>query len=217
MRGAQGPDLSRSRGAGTAAALVVSVLLTSACTADPPAREPQRPAQVEAVDLSGLPVRRAPFCDRIDMSETVAALGGPAVETDRYSPGDVTEIVPGVVDRAHEYDCTFEAASGVQARAWIFAEPVGVHRAHRLVREAARGRGCRVRETPVQFGAPSVTTWCRENRPRGQSVSLHGLFGDSWVSCRLFRPGGARPRSRSLGSWTRQWCVDVAAALGARP
>jgi hypothetical protein len=168
-----------------------------------------------SLDLSGLPIDRADFCSRLDQGDVEDALGGAVTDTTHYGSGDRVAMAPGVVDVSHEYDCTYDAADGTQARAWVFAEPVTTSVGRGIVREARAEQGCRPLERAPTFGTPSVGTLCRVARPEARAVTLRGLFGDAWLSCRLSTPGP----DDALGTVQRaeQWCVRVATTLGARP
>ncbi len=82
------------------------------------------PSPSSSVDLSDLPIERGAFCDQLDQRNVEDALGGPVSDTSHYDSGDRVALAPGVTDVSHEYDCTFEAADGTEARVWVFAEPV---------------------------------------------------------------------------------------------
>jgi hypothetical protein len=187
----------------------------SPAASDPSVSASTIPSPSSSVDLSRLPIERGEFCDRLDQDDVEDALGAPVSDTRHYGSGDRVTLAPGLTDVSHEYDCTFGASSGAEARVWVFAEPVTVAVGRSILREAARERGCSVRPDPPTFGRPSIGTVCRGTRPAARSVTLRGLFGDAWLSCRLSTPGAAG----AVGTAERadQWCVRVATTLGARP
>jgi len=176
---------------------------------------PTPPTPMASLDLSGLPIDRTDFCSRLDQGDVEDALGGPVTDTAHYGSGDRVALVPGVVDVSHEYNCTYDAADGTQARAWVFAEPVTGAVGRRIVQEARTEPDCRPLDRAPTYGTPSVGTLCRVARPAARAVTLRGLFGDAWLSCRLSTPG----TGDALGTVQRaeQWCVRVATTLGARP
>lgn len=173
------------------------------------------PTPSSSVDLSSLPIERGAFCDRLDPRGVEDALGGAVSDTTHYNSGDRVDLAPGVRDVSHEYDCTFTAADGTEARAWVFAEPVTRAIGRTIIRDARQEKGCTVRPDPPRFGTPSVGTVCRARTPVARSATLRGLFGDAWLSCRLTTPG-----TQDAGGTAQradQWCVRVATTLGARP
>jgi hypothetical protein len=187
---------------------------------DPQAAHPSPTASptrtpLSSLDLSQLPIERADFCGRLDQGDVEDALGGPVTGTAHYGSGDRVTLAPGVVDVSHEFNCTYDAGDGGQARAWVFAEPVTPGVGRRIVRDARAERGCRPLGKAPAYGTPSLGTLCRVTRPEGRAVTLRGLFGDAWLSCRLSIPG----TGDALGAVQRaeQWCVRVATTLGARP
>lgn len=165
------------------------------------------------LDLSALPIARAPFCDRLDEDDVEEALGGPVARTGQYDDGDRVRLDNGVTDVADEHNCTFTAADGTQARAWVFSAPVSRGEARGMVRDAGRERGCSRRPDPMTYGRPSVVTVCRE--AGGRAVTMRGLFGDAWLTCRLSSPD--RNAGRELVRRGQRWCVDIATTLGAQP
>lgn len=165
------------------------------------------------VDLSKLPIRRGPFCTLLDDTSLSTALGAEVSRTAHYDNGDRAQLVPGVTDVSHEYNCSFYAASGAQARAWVFAEPVRRREARALAREGAHASGCRLVDGKATFGRPTSTKACR--RHGAAEVTMRGLFGDAWFSCQLTVPGHPGV-SRSVRR-TERWCVHVAETVGARP
>ena len=205
-------------------ALVAAVLLTGTAVAvGLVARSPDRttvaprptpsPTQLEDVDLSNLPIARGPFCDALDDGEVEDALGAELADTGHYDSGVRAAMSPRVRDLSHEYNCTFRAGTGAQARAWVFAEPVTPRVARTILRDTRGQKGCRPLAGAPTFGTPSDASRCR-TRGGGRSVTLRGLFGDAWLTCQL-----SRPPSESAPETVRraqQWCVRVATRLGAR-
>ncbi len=196
---------------------VVAVGLTSGParngTPAPPTASPS-PTPVRDLDLSSLPIARAPFCDLVDHGTLETALGGPITGTAHYDNGDRAQLAPGVTDVSHEYSCSFSTSSGAEARAWVFAAPVGKAQARALAHQAAQRPGCHpAAEGGPTFGSPNGTTVCRTKG--STQVRLNGLFGDAWFSCQLTRPG-TEHAARSLRRAER-WCVHLAATVGARP
>lgn len=171
------------------------------------------PKPEQDVDLSALPIPRGPFCDLLDDPDLVTALGGRASHSDHYNSGDRAHLAPGVTDISHEYGCSFSAASGAVARAWVFAQPVQTGQARALTRRAAHASGCHPVASKPTFGRPSATTACR--RKGATEVTLQGLFGESWFSCQLTVPGDRSPRATVRR--TESWCVHVAEKVGSSP
>ena len=83
-------------------------------------------------------------------------------------------------DVAHEYGCSWRAADGTVASAWVFAPPVTAARAAEL---AARGRP-RGR-LPAGHRRPGVRRSVGRGATVAASIAFHGLFGDAWLSCSL--------------------------------
>jgi hypothetical protein len=196
---------------------VVAVLLARSPGAPDPAAAPATTSSpsgtpLEGVDVSDLPVARAPFCGSLDEADVVEALGSPVSGTAHYTVGERVLLAPGVRDVSHEHDCTFRGAAGAQARAWVFAEPVSRTVARRLVAGARGQQGCQVVGRGPRFGTPSVTTRCTAGGAPVRSVTLQGLFGDAWLTCRLTLPG-AEPDAVVRAE---HWCVRVATGAAAR-
>ena len=168
-----------------------------------------------SLDLSGLPIERKAFCDRLDEGDVEDGLGAPVSSTGHYDSGDKVPLATGLTDVSHEFNCTFVAADGTQARAWVFAEPVTAAVGKSIVREASAEKGCTVVDRAPTYGTPSVTTLCRTGNPASRAVTLRGLFGDAWLSCRLSAPGTVP--AADVTRRGEQWCVRVATTLGARP
>jgi len=220
----------RARWIRRAALLLVAFLATGAVVyvgldrpaADPPPTGTTQPtpsvspsAPLPSVDLSHLPIDRQPFCDKLASDDVERALGSPVASTYHYDNGDRRKITPSLTDVAHEYNCTYVAADGTQARAWVFAQPVPPGSAAGLARDAVREPHCgRLTGAPT-FGTPAVATVCHQQRPNAVAVTLSGLFGQAWLSCQLTTHG--RGGAGATATRADQWCVEVATTLGARP
>ena len=172
------------------------------------------PSPSRGVGLGDLPIERGEFCDLLDSSDVEDALGAPVSDTRHYRSGDRVALTPDVTDVSHEYNCTYEAGTGAEARVWVFAEPVTAAAGRSILRDARRERGCSARQHAPTFGTPSLGTWCRTGRPASGSVTLRGLFGDAWLSCRLSTPAAVGVEETAQRA--DRWCVRVATTLGAR-
>jgi hypothetical protein len=187
-------------------------------TTAPTSRPTATATPLTSVDLSGLPVERRSLCGRIDQGDVERALRGPVVETDHYGSGDRASLTTRVRDVSHEFDCTYRADTGAEARVWVFAEPVSRGVARGIARDVRRAPGCRPVTGGPAYGAPTVSTSCRVGTPPGRAVALRGLFGDAWLSCEVSTPSAASagdPR-RETERRAQRWCVSVATSVGAR-
>jgi hypothetical protein len=193
-----------------AAAVAAFVWLRPAPTGTPAAPPTPSPTALRDVDLTKLPISRTPFCELVKDRELTTALGGRVARTAHYDNGERAELAPGVTDVSHEYNCSFYAADGTLARAWVFAAPTRPGQARALVHTAAQEQGCRTVHDAPAFGRPSTATVC--HRSVGTEATMRGLFGDAWFSCQL-----TRARSAGLVAATERWCVHVAETVGARP
>jgi hypothetical protein len=196
-----------------AVALVTAWVLVTRSTGDDPRSPAGLPASSAAVvDLTTLSVERAAFCDRLGSTAVRKALEAPVTGSDQYRSGERVLLAPGVSDVSHEFGCTYKAATGAQARVWVFAEPVTRHEAARIRREVRGERGCRPVDARPAFGRSAAGTVCPAATRSGQRVTLRGLFGDAWLSCEVTTAGSeARAEVVRRGS---RWCVQVATALG---
>ena len=177
------------------------------------AEQPPSPrSAAEAVDLTALRVQRAAFCDRLGQTDVRDALDARVTASDQYRSGERVRLAPGVADVSHEFGCTYRAATGAQARVWVFAEPVSGREAAGIGRGARRTSGCRSLDTRPAFGRSPAGTVCRVTRPSGRQVTLRGLFGNAWLSCQV-TSAGSEPRP-DLVRRSSRWCVRVATALG---
>lgn len=195
-----------------AAALAAAVLALAllGCTSDEvdPPDEPQTtstPLSDFATD--GVSVTRGQFCARVAPGAVTEVLAGDAADSDSWANGDRTKLADGVRDVAHEYGCSWTAADGTVASAWVFAPTVTPSRAATLAEEARRADGCRPMADAPAFGAPSTAVRC------GDEIAFHGLFGDAWLSCSLAPATTSAPDG--LLDRTGRWCVAVAQAASA--
>lgn len=161
-------------------------------------------------DTTAAVVQRVPFCELMPTGAIKAALGADADLTS-YGNGDESEALPGG-DVAHEYGCRFatgEDAPG-EARAWVFAPPVGADRAQGLI-TAASTKACKAQAQAPAYGTPSVALVCTAGDLR--TASYRGLFGDAWLACSLTLPAGVT--EADLVARAGRWCVAVAVAASA--
>ncbi|GAB4012037.1 hypothetical protein [Nocardioides ultimimeridianus] len=156
------------------------------------------------LDTTTMTIARGAFCDRLPAAAVTAALGRAATYADSYGDGDRRAVPGGGTDLLHEYGCVFRGG-GAEARAWVFAPPIGGARAKLLV--ARHTRDCRVVQGAPEFGQPSVATRCGT---KVTTVTFRGLFGDAWLSCSLAGSGTA-----DLADRTDRWCAAVAQAAHA--
>ena len=164
---------------------------------------------LSSFDTQNVRVLRDAFCSQIGPGPVAEALGGEVESSASYNNGERARISSRVRDVAHEFACTWVAADGTTARAWVFAPPVTPERGRLLARTAAReaGPGCTTLASAPDFGSPSAAVECRR---RGVlETSFHGLFGDAWLSCSLAAPDTDRG---ALLERAGRWCVTVAQA-----
>lgn len=202
---------ARSRLAGALTACAALVLLGAGCTgsAEDGAAPVDRGTPLAEVDTPSLVAARAPWCADLPAAAVERALGGPVTRETSYTNGDRAQITDQVRDVSHEHSCTFRAADGTTARAWVFAPPVTPAAARALVRAAGQAKGCRVLADAPALGRPSVATLCSD----GTVVAYHGLLGDAWLSCSLAVPAGVA--EADLREHTDQWCAAVATTASA--
>ena len=175
----------------TAAAVGAGVLI----------HRPQQPAPAPAplaasltsVDTTMLVVRRDPFCGDVSAADAAAALGGPVRSATAYAPGQQARL-GSAEDVADEHGCQWTAAHGASAAAWVFAPPVTPAWARQVA--ADRPAGCRAIHAPA-YGEPTSAYSC------DGAITLSGLFGDAWLSCRLDTHDVAL---------AGRWCLAVARA-----
>lgn len=198
----------RRRSRLTAAAVLV--FATGACTPDSSPR-PGRPEQtpLAQIDLGGLSVPRAPFCDLLDTEAVSTLLGGEPTMTYHYDAGDRRRLAAGLTDVAHEYNCTF-SGNRRTARAWVFAQPLTAADGRRLPADRRAGRGCRTAGT-LEFGSPGLVQSCTVEDQR--RVAMAGLFADGWLSCEVTAP--LATNGPELLEQVQRWCAEVATSAAA--
>lgn len=181
---------------------LVAALSLAACESDaPPTSAPATPTVTGLSDLAtdNLPVTRGEFCDEIPSDAVEAALDAPATDSRGYANGDRTRLTPRIKDVAHEFGCSWTAADGTVARAWVFAPPVTRGQARALRASAAEQKGCSPVPGAPAFGSPSTAVQCAE------TMTFHGLFGDAWLSCSLDSTDLER---------VGRWCASVVQTAG---
>ena len=197
----------------TAAAVVAGVVALGQSDSDPPEPEPVfTTTPLAEYDATSAVVARAAFCDRIDDRQVAAALDVEAApDVQAWSSGDQVDLGDGTTDVAHEYGCGYATTDVGEARAWVFASPVGVEQAERMVRIAQKARNCTTADGPA-FGAPTLAMTCTKD---GTSrASYRGLFGDAWLTCEVVRPPGA---TWDVVDRAGRWCVGVLLAAAPDP
>lgn len=191
-------------------AVAVLLLGTAACTSDssplPGRPRPTPPAQV---DLAGLAVPRAPFCDLLDAEAVSTVLGGEPTRTYHYEKGDRRRLAAGLTDVAHEYNCTF-SRNRRTARAWVFAQPLTPADGRRLLADLRADPRCRPSGT-LDFGSPGLVQSCAGAGQR--RVAMAGLFADGWLSCQVTGPLGTN--GRQLLDLAQSWCAQVVTSAAA--
>lgn len=202
---------SRSR---AAIALVVAVVVTGAAVAAGVALRSSEPApaahplakRLASIDTATAVVRRGEWCARVPAADARAAVDDSSPQLSSWANGDP---LGSSRDVAHEFGCSWTAASGVTASGWVFAPPVTVPRAQELVASAQGRPGC----TPVPgapaFGSPSVALSCAAGGVT--TLSYRGLFGDAWLVCELGGPAAPDPDRAD------RWCASVLTAAGGDP
>ncbi|MEP9364037.1 hypothetical protein ABLE68_13795 [Nocardioides sp. CN2-186] len=184
------------------AALVLALLGVGLAGCDSDDEAPADPPSASSTpladfDTTGLSVARADFCARVAPAAVDEALGGEPTSSDSYGNGDRVRIGGARADVVHEFGCTWTAADGTVARAWVFAPPVTAERAQALRGAAAHADGCAPVRGAPDYGSPSIAVRC------GDETAFHGLFGDAWLSCSLDANDVER---------VGRWCVAVAGA-----
>ncbi|MET3963057.1 hypothetical protein ABIE44_002991 [Marmoricola sp. OAE513] len=188
---------------GLAAALACA-LLAGGCGGDEEPVE-KAPTSIADLDVTGIRIARAPFCDLVPTESVTAALGAKATSSRTWGNGDPVPGSPS--DLAHELGCGWSAPSGDNARAWVFARPVDPAFARSTLASVQKKSGCRTR-TEVGFGTPSLVQRCPApgNATR---IRYAGLLGNSWLTCEVT----SHAQLATIRSRTDAWCAAVADAL----
>lgn len=190
----------------TLVGLVTAIGGLAGCQGDTPTAAPPAATATPLADLATetIGVDRAAFCSRVAPAAVRAALGGRDTSSDSYANGERAALADGVTDVAHEFGCTWTAADGTEARAWVFAPPVTVTQAGALRTAAIHAPGCSSVPGAPAFGDPSVAVRCHGTGGTA-SAAYHGLFGDAWLSCSVASPTGGA----TLADRASAWCATV--------
>jgi hypothetical protein len=183
-------------GGAVAAGVAVSAP-SSSSPRHPAARPPATP--LASIDTTTVGVRRAAFCDAVPAAEVHAAVPHSSPTAAAWSNGD---LLSGTRDVAHEFGCSWTAASGPVVSAWVFAPPVTVQRGQDLVASARAQRGCSPLPGAAAFGSPSVALTCTAGGTT--TVSYRGLFGDAWLVCQV-----SGSPATGAGGVADRWCASV--------
>jgi hypothetical protein len=167
--------------------------------------------RLSAIDTATAVVRRAPFSDAVPAADAATAVTDDSPTKGAWSNGDPLPVTAGTGSRsdvAHEFGCSWTAASGTVATAWVFAPPVTVARAQSLAAAARKAKGCTTVPGAPAYGAPAVALSCTTGGTT--TLSYQGLFGDAWLVCRL-----SGSTSATAADLADRWCASVLTAAGA--
>ena len=188
------------------AAVLLAPMLAGCSSDEPSAKSTATPTPIAKLDVSGVRLARATFCDQLPDAAVHRALGGEVDTDESWGNGDPLPGDNGSGDVGHEIGCAWTGASGSTARAWVFARPVDASLAGTLVGQAGRRKGCTAERTPT-FGSPALLQTCTLTGGV-QRVRRAGLFGDTWLTCEVSGASSEPLRDRADG-----WCAAVVAAL----
>jgi hypothetical protein len=189
------------------AALLVAPALAACSGSDGKPDAPSAtPTPIAKLDVAGIRLARAKFCDRLPASAVRRALGAPATDDQHWGSGDPVPGTAGSGDLGHEFGCAWTGPAGAAARAWVFARPVDAAFATTLVGQSGQAEGCTGEATPT-FGNPALLQTCTL-ADGTQRVRRAGLFGDTWLTCEV-----AGPAAPDLPARTDAWCATAVAAL----
>ena len=149
-------------------------------------RPDAEPTTLASYDVSGLEVARAPFCERVSPTGIEHALGAPPASNETWDNGDRVRLPDGSRDRVQEYGCTWTAADGTTASAWVFVPPVDRRAARSLAREEPAADCTRIEGD--RFRSPSVTWACETEG--GTQERYAGRLGDAERLRHRRLPGG---------------------------
>ena len=196
--------LAATAAVATVAAVVGGVLALGGSEEDTTAPEeaPFTTTPLSGYDTTSAVVTRGPFCDAIDDRQVDAVLGS-VPDALTWANGDQVDVGTGE-DVVHEFGCSYAVQDVGEARAWVFAPPVGADEAERFVTTAGKGPGCVAADGPP-FGSPTLALTCT-SADGVQRASYRGLFGDAWVVCEVVRPAGATWDTADVAG---RWCVGV--------
>lgn len=166
------------------------------------------PTTLASYDVTGVEVVRAPFCEQVSPTGIEHALGGPPASHEVWGNGDRVRLPDGSLDRVQEYGCTWTAADGTTASAWVFVPPVDRATARSLAREEPATE-CRPFDGD-RFGSPGASWACPTEG--GTQERYAGRLGDAWLTCALTSTG---QRDGELDARTSEWCVTVVEAARA--
>lgn len=199
---------SRARAAAAAAATVLTLTPLSACSSDVPARggSTPPPTPIGRLNTAQLELHRIPFCDLLSPQAMTDALGGRPSARATWGEGGRSRQFGARGDLAQEFGCRFGAGSAVAA-AWVFASPVEVGFARKVIADSADNSRCRD-EPGTTFGSPGELQVCRLPGG-GVRVRRAGLFGQTWLTCEVSDRAPERDVARRAGGW----CVQVANVL----
>lgn len=190
------------------AAVLATVVLMAGCNdSDGPSEQASaRPTTLAQLDVAAVTVARVEFCDQVPEAAVRDALGGDPADRAQWGNGDPVPDSGDAGNLGHELGCSWTAADGTAARAWVFGRPVDDAFAGILVQQAGQRKRCTA--TPsTDLGNPSVLQTCTLEGGV-QRVRRAGLLGDSWLTCEVAGPQAAEPRGR-----LEAWCVAVVGAL----
>ncbi len=195
--------------------LLVTTTLVAGCSGsdDPSERASARPTTLAQLDVAGVQVARAEFCDRLPGAAVRDALGGDSETDDAWSNGDpMPEDPDGEV--AQEFGCAWGSSDGTRATAWVFATPVTAPFAATIVKRVGEGPDCTGYAATV-FGDPGMLQVCF--LPDGLvEMRRAGLFGDTWLTCEVTLRRSTADRVEADKAHRQRldaWCAQVVAAL----
>ena len=162
------------------------------------------PTPLASVDLSDLPIARGAVLRPARPATTCEdALGGPVSRHRHYDSGDRVALAAGR-DATSRTSTTAPTRPPTAPRPGSGCSPSRSPRRRRARSsgDAARGEGLPAGPRRRRRSAPRRSgTVCRDARkPDDPAVTLRGLFGDAWLSCRLSTPGATgTPRDDAAG------------------